>query len=268
MKLEPAKVKTTKKPPQPAPICCEVCGAQLPFKERLADRDPGIIASLPTLYWAPNYEGHEDCLEELRKRQAVLANEEAERRRAKDLEKQTGLPAARVQACTFEAADVDDHNAAAHKALSTWDVTSKRGIMLVGMTGTGKTYLLFALINRLYSLGIYARFVTLKQMLEHLGACMHDREDFAFELQKLRTRRVLIIDDIGAEKLTEWKQEQFLDVLDYRYAHELPTFFSSNLKPREGLSQWYSDRVWSRIVGLVNKTAIEVKGGDRRRTKA
>ena len=41
---------------------------------------------------------------------------------------------------------------------------------------------------------------------------------------------LLFLDDIGAEKITEWGRDEVLGtILQYRMEHQLPTFFSSNM---------------------------------------
>ena len=72
---------------------------------------------------------------------------------------------------------------------------------------------------------------------------------------------LLFIDDIGAEKMTEWVAETFYLILNYRYNEMLPTIFTSNLSPSE-LAERIGDRIVSRIIG--SSDVIKLDGEDRR----
>ena len=47
-------------------------------------------------------------------------------------------------------------------------------------------------------------------------------------LQILKEKDVLAIDDIGSEVMSDWLEEIFKELLDYRYNLLKPTFFTSN----------------------------------------
>ena len=58
---------------------------------------------------------------------------------------------------------------------------------------------------------------------------------------------LLILDDIGAEKTTEWVEEKLFNVIDGRYRKELPTLYTSNLQPKE-LQTQVGKRSYDRMV--------------------
>lgn len=73
---------------------------------------------------------------------------------------------------------------------------------------------------------------------------------------------LLVIDDIGAEKPSEWTQERVYSVIDHRYAHCLPLIVTSNLPPK-GLAAQAGDRAASRLAEMCEVVAMT--GTDRRK---
>ena len=58
---------------------------------------------------------------------------------------------------------------------------------------------------------------------------------------------LLILDDIGAEKVTDWVQDTLFRMVDGRYRREKPIFYTSNLKPKE-LVDKLGQRIYDRIL--------------------
>lgn len=58
---------------------------------------------------------------------------------------------------------------------------------------------------------------------------------------------LLILDDVGAERLTDWGREQLFLLIDHRYNQMLPTIVTTNLTPAE-LKQNIGDRIADRLV--------------------
>lgn len=82
-------------------------------------------------------------------------------------------------------------------------------------------------------------------------------------LQKYRNVFCLVLDDIGAEKTSDWVLEIFESLIDYRNREEKQTIFTSNLG-LEKLADKLGDRIASRITEMCKKNIIEIKGKDRR----
>jgi DNA replication protein DnaC len=74
-------------------------------------------------------------------------------------------------------------------------------------------------------------------------------------------RGVLILDDIGAERLTDFVAETFYLIVNGRYNKMLPTIFTSNFTIGE-LSERVGDRIASRIVEMCD--LVELIGEDKR----
>ena len=76
---------------------------------------------------------------------------------------------------------------------------------------------------------------------------------------------LLVIDDIGAEKPSEWTQERVYSVIDHRYANCLPLIVTSNLPPSK-LADQIGERAASRLAEMCEVVAMT--GTDRRRPAA
>jgi DNA replication protein DnaC len=71
---------------------------------------------------------------------------------------------------------------------------------------------------------------------------------------------VLLLDDLGAEKSTEWAQAQMFDLINSRYLAEKPLVIASNLTPAQ-----IGGRVGSRLGDRHLTTMVSVGVSDYRR---
>ena len=72
---------------------------------------------------------------------------------------------------------------------------------------------------------------------------------------------VLILDDLGVEKTSDWVLQTLYTIMDRRYREELRTIITSNLDIEE-IREKFDDRIASRIVGMCRICTL--KGKDRR----
>ena len=86
--------------------------------------------------------------------------------------------------------------------------------------------------------------------------------EFDKELEMVKSCKLLIIDDIGAERVTEWVRERIVSIINTRSSNSLCTIYTSNLSLK-GLEAKLGDgRISSRIKGSV--TEIKLVGKDNR----
>ncbi len=109
---------------------------------------------------------------------------------------------------------------------------SSKGLYLHGNFGTGKTYLIAALLNEIKNkFGVSAEIVYVPELLRKLKENLNLVGDRLYELEKVD---LLLLDDIGAEKVTEWGRDEILGtILQTRMNSGMPTFFTSNLTINE-----------------------------------
>lgn len=145
-----------------------------------------------------------------------------------------------------------------------------RGLYIYGGVGTGKTYIVWAIVNRLkekypnaYGFEKIIRIYNATDLLERIRKTYDNQYD-EFVDEILNYEGVLVIDDIGAERTTEWTTEQFYRLINRRYEKDLPTFFTSNLPPAE-----LEDRIGYRAVSRIIESCevLELSGKDRRLEK-
>ncbi len=108
----------------------------------------------------------------------------------------------------------------------------EKGIYLYGSFGSGKTYLLSALMNELAKKDVKSIIVHVPEMLRELKESLDS--DYRDKFNLLKTVPILVLDDIGAEYLTNWTRDEVLEpLLHHRMNENLPTFFTSNLSMEE-----------------------------------
>lgn len=110
-----------------------------------------------------------------------------------------------------------------------------KGLYLHGNFGCGKTYLVAALFNELAKLGVKSTIIYFPEFLRSLKASFGNPDDeYNERFDLVKESSLLLLDDIGAEKLSDWARDEVLGViLQYRMEENLPTFFTSNLSLKE-----------------------------------
>lgn len=107
-----------------------------------------------------------------------------------------------------------------------------KGLYLHGSFGSGKSFILAALLNELAKNGANTVIIYYPEMLRRLKESFYD--DFGILMHEIKTSDVLLIDDIGAESVSPWSRDEILGtILQYRMDSHLPTFFTSNLNIEE-----------------------------------
>ncbi len=112
------------------------------------------------------------------------------------------------------------------------DNPHQKGLYLHGSFGSGKTFLICAMLNELAKKGVDICVAYYPKLLRSLKDSFDT--DFASRIAKLERVSVLFLDDIGAESVTPWSRDEILGtILQYRMDASLPTFFTSNLTIEE-----------------------------------
>ena len=138
------------------------------------------------------------------------------------------------------------------------------GLLLYGGVGTGKTYIAAAIANALVDKGISAMVTNFARIANKMQESFEGRQAY---LDSLNRFELLVIDDLAAERKTEFMQEIVFNVIDARYRSGKPMIITTNL-PIEELSKPQDDsekRTFDRI--LERCFPIEVKGESNRRRK-
>lgn len=123
-------------------------------------------------------------------------------------------------------------------------------LLLAGEPGTGKTGLAIAALRRVHDNGIYTvRFANVPDWLELMRPSeFPERRAEAEQIRRACERcGLLCLDDLGAEKPSEWVTSQIYAIINVRYDAGLPVIVTTNATRRD-LAAMYGDRVVDRIV--------------------
>lgn len=143
---------------------------------------------------------------------------------------------------------------------------ARRNLMMIGMSGLGKTFLLNCIGNRVREKGEEVLKLTAYQLTERMRASIFDRDTEAFSV--LLDIPFLLLDDLGVEPLiNNITIEQLYTLLNERNLSGLHTAVSTNLQPDE-LQKRYTERVFSRLFDMQNTTVLAFKGSDIRLRRA
>src|SRR3990167_2364638 len=145
-------------------------------------------------------------------------------------------------------------------------IRNRNGMYIYGESGVGKTHLACALAKYLLESGIDVMFYNTGDFLEKLREEFQKtdgEEDYFFSLfrETMDFKGVLVFDDIGAEKISDWARERIYLIINKKYEDMLPIIFTSNVD-LEIISARMGDRVASRIKEMTKE--VKQRGKDRR----
>lgn len=145
-----------------------------------------------------------------------------------------------------------------------WIATNKRSLLLHGPYGVGKTGLAVGILRMKVADAGGGLFFTVPTLLDHIRRTygpnpVADEHEI---VQAVKTTPFLVLDDLGAERVTEWVREKLFTIINHRHDEDLPTVFTSNLDIAE-LGQHIGERTTWRIVEMA--TVIHVDGPNLRK---
>ena len=201
---------------------------------------------------------------------AKEAEEKRKRDRLQYLDsmRRTGFPDAEMREWTFAKSDHTDqkNENIARRYVANFDAMRSQGtgLLLCGSVGTGKSFLAAAIANELINQGTPCLMTNFSRIISRVSEKFGGDQKYLDDLNRFD---LLIIDDLGSERDTEFTWEKVMNVVDARYRAGLPLIITTNLtlKDLADPSDIRRQRVFSRLKEMC--VFIEVNGADRRNKK-
>jgi len=136
------------------------------------------------------------------------------------------------------------------------------GLLLWGNVGTGKTFFAACIANYLINLGVPVLMTSFIKLTNALTGFDEDKNAY---IRSLNNYKLLIIDDLGAERQSDYMLEQVYNIIDSRYKNQQPIIITTNLSLSEIKNP--SDIKYSRIYSRIMEMCVPIKfdGADRRK---
>ena len=259
---------------KPEPIKCNFCGKELDFTQMgegtfIAWKTPDKCdCEKATEYWN-KYSEEEKLIE---KEVAEFKETETRKIEVDRLIERSNL-GRRFKDRTFKTFKTTRENETALKkaydyAINFNEYESKgKGLLFLGQVGTGKTHLTAAIANYLmFEKVIPVKFGNVTTLLGEIKSSYSD-EDAVSEsdlIHMLSNTRLLIIDDLGKEKCTEWSNNIIYTIINNRYENYKPTIVTTNFSVKE-LENQIGEASVSRLIEMCD--GVKMDGFDFRKNK-
>jgi len=131
-------------------------------------------------------------------------------------------------------------------------------IALLGQVGAGKTHLAIAIANNLMKKLVAVLYMPYRDTITQLKQFITNEESYQREINKYKTAKVLLIDDLYKGKITDSDHNIMFEIINYRYLKGLPVIISSEKTALQFLD--YDEATGSRIIEMCKGRLIEFKG--------
>ena len=212
------------------------------------------------------------CLCECEKAKQDREREEEERKQREERIQRlrtNAFPDGSLEDCTFDRAS-DPNNKlilAMQRYVDNFNKfrTEGKGLLLYGSVGTGKTFLSACTANAIIDKGIPVLMTSVSYIANKLMGMFEGKNEY---IESLNTYPLLVLDDLGAERNTEFMNEVVYTIINSRYKARLPLIVTTNLTTEQlkAPTDVTMARTYSRVLEMC--FPIKVEGVDIRREKA
>lgn len=172
----------------------------------------------------------------------------------------------RFAQCTFENWNNRRELAIAYKICNDYAKAFRdakltgQGIVLMGERGTGKTHLAAAIANQLLEQLTTVIFQPVPKLIKRIQSTYRrgSEEQERDIIAALTTCDLLILDDVGAEKWSENREETLYNIVDERYRQLLPIIFTTNCSMDE-LEEQIGSRSYDRLLEVCRFVRMEAE---------
>ncbi|MBV9466841.1 MAG: ATP-binding protein [Solirubrobacterales bacterium] len=136
------------------------------------------------------------------------------------------------------------------------------GLWFMGPVGTGKTTLAMLVSKAALSAGRSVAIYSLPRLLNEIRETHRSERSHLDLLDRLTAVDLLHVDDVGAERTTDWVLEELYSIVNARYEDQRSMVITTNILDREALCDQISERTVSRLTEMCDE--LPLLGHDRR----
>jgi DNA replication protein DnaC len=141
-------------------------------------------------------------------------------------------------------------------------VDTGRGLWFMGPVGTGKTTLAMLVSKAALKAGRSVAIYSLPRLLNEIRDTHRPERSHLDLLDRLTAVDLLHIDDVGAERTTDWVLEELYSIVNARYEDQRSMVVTTNILDREALCEQITERTVSRLTEMCDE--LPLLGDDRR----
>ena len=150
----------------------------------------------------------------------------------------------------------------AERYVEVFDKEKPINLLFSGSYEVGKSHLAKSITDGVIDKGFSAIFISVPKLLTKFRTSYNKDATYSESdlIEMLNSTDVLVLDDLGAEKSSEWAWEKLFEIVDSRQG--MHTIYTSNFTPND-LIQKMGERNFSRIVNQ-DTTTVEIEGDNYR----
>ena len=137
-----------------------------------------------------------------------------------------------------------------------------QGLWFMGPVGTGKTTLAMLVSKAALEAGRSVAIYSLPRLLNEIRETHRPDRSHVDLLDRLTAVDLLHVDDVGAERTTDWVLEELYSIVNARYEDQRSVVITTNILDREALCEQITERTVSRLTEMCD--VLPVLGDDHR----
>lgn len=169
----------------------------------------------------------------------------------------------RIAPHRFRHARVDQLDGATGQAVAQWRRQPGRNLLLLGAVGVGKTHAALACARLAVEARMAVRFWPVVELLDALRPGRPNADD---TLDRAARVPLLILDDLGGERPTDWTGERLYLLVNRRWLEQRPIIATSNLAAENGAGPLV-DTIGLRTYDRLTDGAVTLRMGGRSRRR-